>query len=206
MSTLTPQAPPEREIRPPIDPRFRARRVQVKRSAGRRRLRRLALVGIVLGILLAAAGTLFTPAFDVDRIEVSGEFRTSADDVVEAGGISIGSPLVLADQGHAERAIRALPWVASVEVSRSWPGTITYRIREREPAAVVAAAEDRWLAADAEGRVVAEVDGRPADRPVVEGTHTGAEVGGVTAYADREAFAVAAALPPSVRPLVESVS
>jgi cell division protein FtsQ len=114
--------------------------------------------------------------------------------------------MVLADLGTAARRVEALPWVASVEVTRSWPGTIRYEIHEREPVAVVATGEDRWLAADAEGRVVAELEGRPADLPLVEGTATGTEPGATTEEADQEAFRVAAALPASVRPLVATVS
>ena len=207
MSTVTPQAPPEGETRdgePSIDPRFRARRVEVRRSAGRRRLRWLLVTGAVVAVVLSAAATTLTPALDVDRIVVTGQFRTSVDDVIDAGGIHRGRPMAFVDLGAAERRIEALPWVDSVEVSRSWPGTIRYVLREREPAAVVAAGE-RWLAADAEGRVVTELEGQPTDLPVVEGTDTSLEVGGATAGADRMAFAVAAALPPSVRPLVATV-
>jgi cell division protein FtsQ len=209
VSTITPQAPAKGEgrgPRPPIDPRFRARRVEVRRTAGRRRLRRLAIAGAVLGVVVLAGLLTLTPALDVDHVRVEGEYRTPADQVVDTGGIGRGSPMVLADLDAAARRVEALPWVASVEITRSWPGTIRYEIDEREPAAVVAAGEDRWLAADAEGRVVAELEHRPLDLPLVEGTETGTEPGAVTAEADQEAFRVAAALPPSVRRIVSTVS
>ena len=208
MSTSTSQAPPKGETGrspAPIDPRIRARRVEVRRTQGRKRLRRLVVVGIVLGVVLLAASTTLTPLLDVDRVSVTGQFRTPVDEIVDAGGIGRGSPMVMADLGGAARRVEALPWVDSVEVTRSWPGTIRYTIVEREPAAVVAV-DDRWLAADAEGRIVAELDARPANLPVVEGTDTGTGLGGGTDDADQLAFRVAGALPESVRPLVASVS
>ena len=44
-----------------IDPRIRARRVEVRRSEGRKRLRVVIVLTAVLGVVLLALGLLFTP-------------------------------------------------------------------------------------------------------------------------------------------------
>lgn len=160
----------------------------------------------LVGVLVLAGLLTLTPALDVDRIEVSGQFRTPVQDVAEAGGVGQGSPMVLADLHQAARQVEELPWVESAQVTRSWPATIRYSVREREPAAVVLDGDDRWLAADGEGRIVAALEAAPTDLPVVEGTDTGLDVGALTARADQDAFRVAAALPAAVARHVASVS
>lgn len=188
-----------------IDPRIRARRVEVKRSEGRRRLRVVVVLGAVLGLVLLAVGLLFTPLFDVDHFTVAGQFRTDPADIVAAGGIESGAPLVTADLGAAAERIEALPWVAEATVVRRWPGTVRYRVVERVPAAAVAADDGTWVAVDGEGHVLALLDAEPADLPVVEGATVAPEVGAAVAEDARGAFAMAAAIPERTRPLVDSV-
>jgi cell division protein FtsQ len=172
------EAPPAR--RPaPIDPRIRARRIEVQRDAGRRRLHRLTVAGVVAGVLLLVVASAFTPVADVDRIEVEGMFRTSSDAIVEAGGVERGDPTLLVDTGAAAAAIGELPWIADVDVQRSFPGTIRYVVHEREPLAVAGTPDGRAAVVDREGRVVEVAEGEAAalGLPVLEGVVGPTEVG-----------------------------
>ncbi len=151
MTTSTP-APPE--IAPVVvDPRFRQRRIAVRRDEGLRRLQRLLVLVVVAAIALATVIVLRSPILDVDEIAVSGAARLDVGTVQEAAGIETGAALALADLGAAETRIEALPWVETAEVRRSWPGTVDVRIRERRAAAVLVHGGDLLLV-DPSGRVL----------------------------------------------------
>ncbi len=208
MTTTTRDARAAREVdgaTPAIDPRLRARRVEVRRSEGRRRLRVLVIAAGVVGVLLLLVGLLFTPLFDVDHVTVAGQFRTDPEDVAAAAGIQRGEPLVTADLGAAARRIEALPWVDEATVVRSWPGTLRYRVVEREPAAAAQGADGTWVALDGDGRVLVGLDGEPTDLPVVEGVTVDPTVGASAPEDAAGAFAVAAAIPASARPAIDAV-
>lgn len=132
--------------KPPVDPRLRARRIEVRRRQGRRRLMRL-LALLVLTVLCAGAWGLSRSAlFDVDHIEISGIRRADAAVVEATSGIQRGDALIDLDLDAARSAIAGLGWVESVEVSHTWRGTVHVKIRERTPVATLAAADgSRWL-------------------------------------------------------------
>jgi cell division protein FtsQ len=145
---------------PSIDPRMRARRIEVQRTEGRRRLRRLVDLGLVLAVAAGFFGALRSPLLDVASIEVSGAQRTGAEVVVEAAGITTGEQLIDVRPGQAARHVANLPWVGEATVHRTLGGTIQIVVTEREPAAVLgdgAAA----VVVDATGRVLARVADTP---------------------------------------------
>lgn len=131
---------PTRQIgRVVVDPRFRARRIAVRKQAGRRRLKRLlVLIGVAI-VALTAVIVLKSPMLDVDEIVISGAIHTDAAVVTEAAGIRPGQPLLLADLDRARATVEALPWVAEASVTRDFPSGIVVEVVERVPTAVVAA-------------------------------------------------------------------
>lgn len=146
-------------------PRIRERRVEVARSAVRRRRRRL---NVVLSVVCAAVWVgvvLRSPLLDVDRIQVGGASHTSAADVRAASGVARGEEMVAVDLGAAAERVRALPWVDEARVRRTWPGTVRITVTERVPVAA-GAVPGGWLLLDAEGRALEVVAAAP-DLPVV---------------------------------------
>lgn len=137
-----------------VDPRMRTRRIRVRRSEGRRRLRRITLGLGTAAALVAAAVATRTPLLDVDRVRVSGVEGDRAGEVVEAAGVAPDEALVSLDRGAVARRVEDLPWVASAQVSRSWPATVRIEVRPRRPVAVVQVTEDHIALVDAEGVVV----------------------------------------------------
>ena len=99
-------APPasERKPRTSIDPRIRARRVEVQRDEGRKRLHRLALVGGAVAIVAGLVWLTTTPLLDVDSIRVEGADHTDQAAVLGALQIKRGDALLTADIGGASRA------------------------------------------------------------------------------------------------------
>lgn len=188
-----------------VDPRMRARRVAVVRGAGRRRLRRLVGLGVVAGLALVALALTWTPVLDIERIAVDGTRRTPADAVTAAAGLRAGDPLVWFDPAAAEAAVAALPWVATVEVRRSWRGSVTVAVTERSAVAALATGDGTWLLADATGRVLATTNHLPTQVTLVDGVTASAEPGATLDEEVQAALAVAGAVPPSLRPEVGSV-
>lgn len=159
-------APPGRAARAGgVDPRFRERRIAVRKDAGRRRLKRLLLLVFVAVAALAAVLVLRSPVFDVDEVVVTGTSHLPADEIRAAAGIDQGTPLLLADLGAAAADIEALPWVAAAEVTRDLPGRVEIAVREREAVAVVSGGAAAVLV-DVAGRVLEPAD--PAATPFVQ--------------------------------------
>lgn len=192
----------------PMDPRFRARRIEVKRDAGRRRLVRLGVVIGAVAVVLLAGATTQSPLLDVDRVQVAGMYRTSAEAIEEAGAIDVGDPLVSVDTGAAAARVAELPWVADVEVERHWPGTVRYEVHEREPAAVAVTADGASAVVDVDGQVVEvqPVDGpAPVGLPLLEGVQAPATPGERLPTDARSLLVVAAAVPSGLAERVASV-
>lgn len=141
--------------RPAVDPRFRERRIAVRKDAGRRRLERLVLLVVVAALALAGVIVLRSPVLDVDEVTVAGTTRLGADDIRAAADIRPGSPLLLVDLGGAAAGIERLPWVADAEVTRDLPGRVHVEVREREAVAVVSGGGTAVLV-DVAGRVLEE--------------------------------------------------
>jgi cell division protein FtsQ len=147
----------------PMDPRIRQRRVAVRRSAGRRRLRIL-LGGLgVFTLAGAALAVAHSPLLDVRHVRVSGAAHTDPDTIVHAAGLDRRHHMIDISAAAIAGRVRRLPWVGSVHVQVSWPSTVRLVVTERTPvvaeAATPAKAPNRWALADASGRVVDVIDG-----------------------------------------------
>jgi cell division protein FtsQ len=189
-----------------VDPRIRARRASVARDAGRRRLRRVTWVAGVLALVGVAYVVTLTPVLDVQEITVRGDGHTAADAVSEAAGVTTGDPLAWFDTRDAAEAVAALPWVDEATVSRHWSGSVTIEITERVAVAALPAADGAWLLADGSGRVLDRVDAQPTEVPLVEGLDVAHPGQHLTDADDRETLRLAAAVPPSLRPEVATVT
>lgn len=150
---------------PGIDARIRARRIEVRRSEGRRRLRRLLVLLCVTVAVGAAWGLTRSPLLDVDHLAVTGQSHTPVAELVAAADIARGDALVDVDTGAAARRVAALPWVATAEVARSWGGTVTIEVVERVPLAVLRAADGSAWLIDAEGIVLDAATARDPSAP-----------------------------------------
>ena len=122
-----------RPARPRIDPRFRERRIEVIRAAGRRRLRVTLVVTSVVVALGLGYLTVHSPLLDVDRVEVVGAHREPITEILAAGGVHKGAPLLLVNTGAVSHRIARLRWVAGVQVHRKLPGTLEYVVTEYLP-------------------------------------------------------------------------
>lgn len=181
-----------------IDPRIRARRIEVRRGAGRRRLQRLVDLGMVVAVAAGFVGALWTPLLDVDEVRVIGSARTDALAIVARAGVQRGDPLVGVDLGAVGERIAAMPWVAEVKVSRGIDGIVELHVTERTPVAMVGTGTDAVLV-DGEGRVLGAASDAPGG-PFVEltGLRPPPPPGGYVAADAADALALAAHLATAV--------
>lgn len=177
-----------------VDPRMRSRRIHVRRSAGRRRLKRFSLVLAVVAVVVLALAATRTPLLDVDHVMVTGVDGARAEAVRAAAAVAPDQPLVSLDTGAVADRVEDLPWVASAQVSRSWPATVQVRVTEREVVGAVQVTDAHVALVDADGYVVAIERG--AVGPPDGGDDT--EVGG-----DAEAAAGALVLTGTEGPIAE---
>ncbi len=188
-----------------VDPRMRARRIEVRRSDARKRLHRLIAFGTAFGVIALTLVSLRSPLLDVDHINVVGADHTGVDVIRSASGIHRHQPLIDIDTGAARAKLLALPWVADVSVRRAWPATIDIKVTERTAAASEPAGQGGYALLDATGRVLGVDPAPPPGMLVVSGVAP-AGTAGTTAPSDTTpALQVAAALPASLRPRLSGI-
>jgi hypothetical protein len=99
---------------------------------------RILLVVAILVILGAAAFLVYqSPAFSVRAVNVEGAQRLSAARLTELAAVPESSTLLRLDAKGIQSRVEADPWIASVEVRRSFPSTVILTVTERQVAVVV---------------------------------------------------------------------
>jgi cell division protein FtsQ len=179
-----------------MDPRIRRRRVEVRRSEGRRRLRLLVLALVVAGLTAGGWLVLHSPLLAVARIDVEGATRTGRASVVSSSGIERGAPMLQVDQAGAGRRIEALPWVSRAEVRRSWPKRVSITVVERHPSAVSRTDSGNWALIDGTGRVLDWLASAPPELLLLEGVGPVPQPGSALEGAAGPLRVVAALTPP----------
>lgn len=178
-----------------------------RRFAARARSRRLlavrpALLTLTLAGSVGVAGwvVLGSDLLAVRSVDVSGQQRLDASEVLVAADVSAGRPLVLVDtDAVSARITAALVPVREVTVARAWPDAVRIKVRERVPAAALPDA-GRVHLVDAEGVVFAVQPDPPPGVPLIDAAP------GAGSDTLQAAVAVVTALPPEVGALVTSVT
>lgn len=181
-----------------MDPRFRRRRVEVRREEGRHRLRVLVALSGVVVAGCAAWGVTRSPLLDLDRVRVEGAVHVSADDVRVASGLRLGQPLTDVESAVVSRAVETLPWVLGASVRRHWPGVVTVRLTERVPVAATAAEPGGYALVDATGAVLELVDAAPPGVMQLAGLPPAGQPGTRLDDEGVAILSVAVALPPAL--------
>jgi cell division protein FtsQ len=163
--SLEPGSPSGDIARPDVDARLRARRIQVRRDQGRRRLRWAIVGGAVLALLIGAGLVLESPLFAINDVQVTGATYTNPARLRQVVDDLDGATLIGADLGRAEATLAADPWVRRVRVERRPLRGVRIEIVEREPIATYMGTDQRWRVLDPTGRVLAVLD-PPGSKPV----------------------------------------
>jgi cell division protein FtsQ len=189
-----------------MDPRISARRTEVTRQQGRRRLRLVGLLAAVVVLIFGAWSLLHSSLFSARAITVVGATHETVTQVEAAAGLSNHPALLNVHAGAAERGIERLPWVASASVSVHWPDGIRIAVTERVPKVVMTAAGGQWAEVSADGRVLADETARPPGLVELAAPKPPATPGSTLPAADQVGLVVAGTLPASFRAQVTEVT
>jgi cell division protein FtsQ len=170
--------------------------------AGPRRPRRLVVVAVALMLLAGGTGWVvgFTGVLGVHTVAVTGLRALPAAQVSAAAGVRPGQPLARVDTAAVADRVRAIPGVARVAVTRSWPATLRIAVTERLGVAVATVAGVPWLV-DGTGVRFQQLRTVPAGLPRLAVRDVGPDDPATTA-----ALAALAALGPPVRAQLEVVT
>ncbi|MCI2105159.1 MAG: FtsQ-type POTRA domain-containing protein [Intestinimonas sp.] len=125
---------------------------------------------LILAALVAGSAVFFR----VDDVEVTGQNRYTADQIIQAAGVKQGDNLFLMNKFNvAKHLLSALPYIDEVNIRRALPDTLRITVTECVPAAVVPGEQNTWWIIDTKGKVLEQTDTDTAD-----GT---AKVNGLTA-------------------------
>jgi hypothetical protein len=199
---------PSRPPRPraKVDPRISARRTEVTRQQGRRRLR---VAGAVTAAALLAFGVwslLHSSLFSASAVTVVGAAHETTAQIEAAAGLSHHPALLDVNTAAAVRGIESLPWVRTASVSVHWPDGVRVVVTEHVPTLVMPLSGGRWAELVASGRVLAVVATRPPGLMELTGPRPPGKPGGTLGASDRIGLEVAATLPPSFRAQVTAVN
>ena len=134
---------------------------QRRHARTRRRRGRFSGLYKALSILLVAAAVVLACVvfFRVNSVEVSGNVRYTAEEIIEASGITMGDNLIGLSRSRTSVAIcTKLPYVEYVNVKKVLPDGVVLRVSERVAAASVASSEGRWLIS-AQGKLLEQDNG-----------------------------------------------
>jgi cell division protein FtsQ len=176
-------------------------------NLGERVTRRQLLFALAVVLLCATFGgygLTRSPLLDLDRIEVKGAEKTSADDIRAASNLHLGVAMTDLDLAGARASIAALPWVGEVHIARRWPATAAVRVVERVPIASVRT-PDGVVLVDKTARVLERVAAAPATLPKIIVVDPPAAPG-ETQPAVAELVSVAIQLTPELRAWVNSLT
>ena len=119
-----------------------------KRNTRRRRRGSLGPLLRGLSVLLAAGAIVaaLTLFFKVGEVEVTGNVRYTAEDILEISGVEQGDNLILLDKYHiAQRLYTQLPYITNVRINRKLPDGLVVEVTETTAAAAVRGGGGWWL-------------------------------------------------------------
>jgi cell division protein FtsQ len=155
-------------------------------------------------IVAAAVWALLGSSLLVARsVRVTGAPQAQRAEVLEAAGITLGTPLIRIDPAAVARRVERIAQIQSAEVSRDWPATVVIAVRERTPALAVPVGGGFALV-DRFGVVVSYVARRPPGMVLLSSASCSKVCSARPAIA--AAVDVLHELPRSVRRLVQAVS
>lgn len=116
-----------------MDRRIAERRHEVTEERARGRLRWLIWLVVLVAAVAAAIWLVNSPLLSIRTVSVTGAERTDPAAVADGLGVRPGTPTISVNGGAIEAAMLGNPWVADVEVTVSWPGSVEIDVRERVP-------------------------------------------------------------------------
>lgn len=114
----------------------------------------VAMLGVVLALTLGL--TIF---FKIQVIQVTGNEKYTAQEIVEASGVELGENLLaFGKSGAAGRILTELPYVGTVQIGIKLPNTVNIDIVELSASFVLEDTEGQWWLTDGSGKILEQAD------------------------------------------------
>ena len=170
-----------------------------------RAIRYILLIAIAAGLTYGGVVAWNSDRLKLERVEVGGIQRATAEDVVEASGLNLQDHLLRISTSEVARKIAdEIAWVDRAEVERILPSIVRITVFERTPVAVVVY-EGRPFVVDLDG-VLLEEKTEPL-LSILDLPPESLELGGrIAAPSFRHSMEIIAELPPKVGELLRSIS
>lgn len=131
--------------------------------------------GLLAGLALFAVLSILvydvftqSPYFNAKNIEIQGNSRLSAQDVLDQAGLNLGDNILSVSLKKVQDSVTAHPWVAKAKVRRNLPDKMTITVTEREAIAVLDLGEAFLM--DAQGEIFKRFEAAdPRDLPIITG-------------------------------------
>lgn len=138
-------------------------------------------------IILAAMIVGSIVFFRIDQVEVEGNSRYSAEEIIEVSGIEYGKNMFLFNKFDSiDTLLTDLTYVESVSIRRALPSTIRITVTESSVAAAVEDQGDgRWWLVNADGKLLEQAEG-PGEYVQVVGLTLAAPTEGTVLAAETE--------------------
>ena len=139
-----------------------------------------ALAAVIILAAVAVGSIIF---FKVDTVQVEGLTAYEEQEVIDSSEVQLGENLFLLKRKEiSQRLEEKLPYLKKVTVGRSLPGTVTIKVVECEPCAVIAVSNGFWYV-DEEGKLL-ELREENEGYPVITGISLLAPSAGTTLEVD----------------------
>ena len=144
-------------------------------------------VSLFIVIITAAVTLGLTVWFPISQVEVTGDSRYSAEEIIVKSGILEGKNLFLLNKEQVIVDLKeTLPYIGTVMVSRKLPGTVRIEVHDVKIAGT-AAYNGVYLVIDTTGKVVEQLAEQPTNYTQITGLQiAGATVGTTLNYAEYE--------------------
>ncbi|WP_084956644.1 cell division protein FtsQ/DivIB [Thermoactinospora rubra] len=129
--------------------------------------RRAFIVLLTAGVVGTAAWLVFlSPVLGVRSVHIVGNITIPSEEIKKRAGVAELEPLATVDLAAVESRLLEIRKIATARVGRSWPGTLTIEVVEREPVAVVPV-NGKAALIDKDGVVTEIKDVAPPSLPVL---------------------------------------
>lgn len=125
-----------------------------------RKIKNIGIAAVIVTIILTIGIVLsLTVFFRTEEFTVEGAEHYSAQDIIDASGMTLGENLFLSDKKTGEENIELeLPYIEQADISIKIPNTIVITVTESEPSFIVQNG-DEYAILNAEGKVLEKVSG-----------------------------------------------
>jgi UDP-N-acetylmuramate dehydrogenase len=159
------------------------------------------LVASVVFVLIVLA----SPLVAVRNIDIEGAKYANATLIETVSKSLRGKSVLTVDTNAAQKLLETDPWIESVRIKTYLPGRAVIEINERVPVAWFLGVDNQGRVIDQDGRVLAVVNGRPAEYMLIDGIGPNLIAGAMASESYKAAAQLAMSLPDEIRPVVKNM-